>query len=102
MNAADDHCERCETRCGHEHRVTWLAPGGTAGDRLGSFGARRCAKRQPDQPANPGTIISRWAALFIPTDPNGVPEAAPRFFVANLNNPGSWPPCLDQLADVTD
>jgi hypothetical protein len=50
---------------------------------------------------NPSAFTTtHWAALYIPTDPDGVPEAAPRFEIANVGNTASWPPCFDQLTQA--
>lgn len=51
---------------------------------------------------NPSAFVTtHWAALYIPTDPDGVPEAAPRFEIANVGNTASWPPCFDLLTQAT-
>jgi len=55
----------------------------------------------PVTTSNPsGFTATHWAALYIPTDPDGIPEAAPRFEIANVGNTASWPPCFDLLTNV--
>jgi hypothetical protein len=55
----------------------------------------------PVTPFNPSAFTTtHWAAIYIPTDPDGVPEAAPRFEIANVGNTASWPPCFDLLTQA--